>query len=369
MVLPALRLGPSGPQAPNQGLTPPVDPGDDGKVAIALAGDLVYQFARDANVDIAAAIAGTKIDPDFGAQRVATTGSYRHGAVPATTGDFRVDHGFTMAGANSTHTADVQWLDWGSSTPDRVTLGSLATAVTISTSSSGLTVAPSGANRFIVAPSAITLNSTTALWSTSCQSHLHTGTINFALGGGNVSGTPGSTWHKGPGKSAGVGNGGLALFTGGRSFGGGLPGPARIGLNNDDLLASQPAQTMIEVAEVVAGRRAVYLCLRAAAAAANLPNAADGVIVIGNAATAPVLPAVGGPLLFGAAGALKAIGTAGTTATLVAAEPHCPECGFDFVLEWSNPRWGHLAVCVPCLVDKLGIDAFIDTRRRNHAVG
>ena len=33
------------------------------------------------------------------------------------------------------------------------------------------------------------------------------------------------------------------------------------------------------------------------------------------------------------------------------AEPHCPDCGRDFVLEWQNEDYGHITLCMWCLTD------------------
>lgn len=44
------------------GLTPPVDPGDDGKVAVAQSGDLTYVFIDDSHIAAAAGIDITKLD-------------------------------------------------------------------------------------------------------------------------------------------------------------------------------------------------------------------------------------------------------------------------------------------------------------------
>lgn len=62
----------------------------------------------------------------------------------------------------------------------------------------------------------------------------------------------------------------------------------------------------------------------------------------------------GPPRLYGFGGALKAIGSGGTRVTVCAAEPHCPQCGADFMTEHENPKYGYLAVCLKCLADALG---------------
>ena len=88
----------------------------------------------------------------------------------------------------------------------------------------------------------------------------------------------------------------------------------------------------------------------------------DHTIFMTNVTTAPD-PAnsfSGGGKLFAQSGALKYLGSSGTTTTLGAAEPHCPKCGRDFVVEWQNwPRDEHLTICMPCMLstlDSLGVD-------------
>ncbi len=49
---------------------------------------------------------------------------------------------------------------------------------------------------------------------------------------------------------------------------------------------------------------------------------------------------------------------------MAAAEPHCPRCKMDYVLEWSNATRRdyarkHLGVCLPCMMaelERLGAD-------------
>lgn len=83
-------------------------------------------------------------------------------------------------------------------------------------------------------------------------------------------------------------------------------------------------------------------------------GAASGVIAMQNAATAPTANPVGGAFLWVEAGAWKARGTSGTVTTVATANPHCPTCGRDYVLEWENENgWGHFALCLPCLIDEL----------------
>ena len=83
-------------------------------------------------------------------------------------------------------------------------------------------------------------------------------------------------------------------------------------------------------------------------------GAASGVIAVQNAATVPTANPTGGAFWYVEAGATKMRGSSGTTTTVAAAEPHCPTCGRDYVLEWDNENgWGHHATCLPCLLDEV----------------
>lgn len=67
----------------------------------------------------------------------------------------------------------------------------------------------------------------------------------------------------------------------------------------------------------------------------------------------------GSGIMYGEGGAIKAKGGGGTTTTVAAAEPHCPVCTKDFVVEWENPKYGHLMVCMDCLAAEVGPRPFI----------
>lgn len=80
--------------------------------------------------------------------------------------------------------------------------------------------------------------------------------------------------------------------------------------------------------------------------------------------TAPTGDAV---FLWGQDGAFYGMGSSGTIRTVVAAEPHCKNCGRDFAFECRNPAMGKLAVCMWCVteeLDRLGGDSskYIITR-------
>lgn len=76
-------------------------------------------------------------------------------------------------------------------------------------------------------------------------------------------------------------------------------------------------------------------------------------VFIGQALTNPSSNPVGGFLLFcdASTAALRGRGSSGTVTTIAAAEPHCPDCGRDFALEWENDEFGYLALCMWCLTD------------------
>lgn len=76
--------------------------------------DAAAKLVENADVAAAAAIAGTKIAPDFGAQTVTTTGAIQAGATPrAATGTVQLPNGATVRGRNSSNTADIVGLEFG----------------------------------------------------------------------------------------------------------------------------------------------------------------------------------------------------------------------------------------------------------------
>lgn len=81
----------------------------------------------------------------------------------------------------------------------------------------------------------------------------------------------------------------------------------------------------------------------------------EGVINIKDAATNPSADPAGGGILYSDGGAGKWRSSGGTTTTFGPAEPHCPVCGRDTVLEWENKIQGwHLIICITCLTNELG---------------
>ncbi len=114
-------------------LPAPANPSDDSKLAIASGGSFTYSFLSDVNVSSTAAIAGSKIAPQFGAQVLSITGAgtLQIGTNPATTGIIRLAHTTTIFGRNSLNSQNQNLIDWGSSTVDTLTVGNNGTAVSI----------------------------------------------------------------------------------------------------------------------------------------------------------------------------------------------------------------------------------------------
>lgn len=88
-------------------------------------------------------------------------------------------------------------------------------------------------------------------------------------------------------------------------------------------------------------------------------NTSDKNIGIGNG-TAPTGSPALGYFLWAESGALKGRGSSGTNVTIGAADPHCPQCGRDFMTEHQNDSYGsYLSICLFCLADELGDRPYI----------
>lgn len=86
------------------------------------------------------------------------------------------------------------------------------------------------------------------------------------------------------------------------------------------------------------------------AAAPNYQSMVGGMFVA-SASVVPTGNPTGGGFLYVEAGAGKFRGSGGTVTTFGPAEPHCPDCGRDFALEYSNERFGSLAICMWCFTE------------------
>lgn len=126
---------------PPGGLTPPASPGDNGKIAVASSGDLVY-------TDTITVAKITSANVEFtGTGFLNWPGS---GPAPATTGDARAYHGWSMSGRNNANNANHGMLAWGAVT-DRLTVGSTGIGVLVDCSTvNGFQVRPNGVAQFQV---------------------------------------------------------------------------------------------------------------------------------------------------------------------------------------------------------------------------
>lgn len=90
-----------------------------------------------------------------------------------------------------------------------------------------------------------------------------------------------------------------------------------------------------------------------------------GVRFYANAQTVPSSNPTNGALHWIENGASKARGSSGTVTTYAPADPHCPVCGGDFVLEQYNDITGrYLSVCWDCWAEEKGERHWIVRRSR-----
>lgn len=84
--------------------------GEDGEVLTTASGAPTWSQIVDAHVSAAAAIAGTKVSPDFGSQNVQTTGWLAVGAGAAQSGEIRLPNDSTIRARNGGGDGDVRLL-------------------------------------------------------------------------------------------------------------------------------------------------------------------------------------------------------------------------------------------------------------------
>lgn len=255
--------------------------------------------AVDANIDPNAAIAGTKITPNFGTQDVVSTGNLLIGpTVRAGTGLIRVANGVTVLVARSgdglsdlplvrTDAANIQYFGAGSSGSIVVIDGGISAGVHLRTANANRLAINNG-QMVVYVPI------------------YFPGTITTPL----VSITP----EGGPGKQLAIrgqsgvnsgDNGSQLLLQGGSAVTTGLAGAIRMQLVRG---ADSTFETMFEVSEVAAGRRQWTLGLGANATATQFPaNTGDRVGIIATAATEPTATGAGGALVW--ANAARALRT------------------------------------------------------------
>lgn len=298
----------------------PANPGDDGKVAIAAAGDFVYQLLTDSNVSLTAAIAGTKVFPNFGSQDITTTGSLlaastsfiRLGDVAAgvgtraaTTGVVRLTSVGTFVWRNNADTADVIGIALSGV---EFIVGNSAGFTTCRVQAATLAEFQIGA--------VLTLQAT----STSLVSNVK----NFQTGAAvatplwthtdSAGATTDWQFHAQNSTDAVTPRNGGAMILGGGN-------PALTGLRRGvQLCLNNTSGVFVEGSEVIAGNRILSLLRTSAMTTTQMPaNTGDLVVYVGNCATAPTANAVSGGILYCEAGALKYRGTGGTVTTLGAA--------------------------------------------------
>lgn len=90
-----------------------------------------------------------------------------------------------------------------------------------------------------------------------------------------------------------------------------------------------------------------------------------GVIYVANRFATPTANPANGAIWWVENGASKARGSSGTVTTFAPADPHCPVCGGDFVLEQYNETTGrYLSVCWDCWAEENGSRNWIIRRSR-----
>jgi len=254
-------------------------------------------FAQIANPHVAsnAAIAGTKIAPNFGSQNVATTGVYSAEASPAQTGSFRGGVAASLYGrtAGGVDKAGVI-VDTAN---NRVDFGLSSGTAASGTSRVGALTDIS----FRVAGDQRLLLDSLKLWANINEILVFPNQTSFGISQQRrtSTGVAADLAFRAQGAAASTNdNGGNVLIAGGGRAGTGLRGAVRLRFNaNADTDAT--FETMVEIAEVAAGRRALALCFAADVTTTQLPaNTGDRVAWLANCATAPTANAVGGVLVY-----------------------------------------------------------------------
>lgn len=128
------------------GVSYPALPSPSTLPIITSANTVTYQQLADAQVSASAAIAGTKISPNFGSQSVVTTGTISVGTTPAGSGGLRVPNNTTaVAGRNAANSGDAPLISIDSS--DNLNVGG---AIGVDTNTVNTNVAGQNAVRVVV---------------------------------------------------------------------------------------------------------------------------------------------------------------------------------------------------------------------------
>jgi hypothetical protein len=256
-------------------------------------------------VAIAAAIAGTKVSPDFGSQNIVTTGFIGLGTPLPTTGSFRLAQGKAIVGLDSTGVNNVKILDWGVSSPDTLTFGDdlFSNGLVFRAAGGGHNFWTQTVNALSVASTIVQIGVVTLQFAATISSpvSLH---VN-----GNA---PTNRAIRAQGATGSNNNGGRMLVQGGIKNGTGLRRGPVLQLNVDDTEANMV--NLLEVSEVISGNRVLSLLKPAHLTTAQMPaSTGDMVAYLANCATAPTsgIP-VGGGILYASGGALRWKDTNGT---------------------------------------------------------
>lgn len=110
-----------GRSANSSGVYADISAGTNGFVFLRRSNAVTAALLLDENVDPAAAVAGTKINPDFGGQTIITTGGMRIGTNPADSGSIRIANDFSLVWRNAANTGNVTGIRVNAS--DQVSLG------------------------------------------------------------------------------------------------------------------------------------------------------------------------------------------------------------------------------------------------------
>ena len=249
-------------------------------------GNLTSSLLVNADVSASAAIAGTKVSPDFGAQAVTTTGLGTFLNVTVSALGVGIAH-VSAAGVVSSSTvvnADVDAAAAIAGTKIAPDFGSQAVVTTSSVTSASNVIAVGTAYTFTQ-----TARSTDAATNT-------------------ITETAQAAWASAVGANL---NGADRLIRGGaRGSTSGKRGGVKLGLNGT-------SEYYVEVCDVqpaaTSPSRAVVLCRGAAITTTEMPTGTgDQVIYIGNAAVVPTVAPVSGGVLYETAGSLQHLGPSGT---------------------------------------------------------
>jgi hypothetical protein len=97
-------------------------------------------------------------------------------------------------------------------------------------------------------------------------------------------------------------------------------------------------------------------------------NGGSGIVQHFNQTALPTANPVGSGYMYADSGAGKWRGSSGTITTFGPADPHCPVCGYDFVTEHENEKYGYLSVCLNCVATHLGDQPYIVRDRAKRLV-